>query len=410
MSAGLAGALVLVAAVASVLLWSAVRRRRRMMAALHAAAVRLDPSSTERPRSMSEATRWLSRAVDRSERRAAEADAATQRALATIDVVPHPVIVGDASGEVVHRNPAAVAEDEAARSGPIVAANLREAMDDAAGGLATDRPLRLFGPPRRRLQVLARPLLSDGDLLGVGAAVLDTSEAERADEIRRDFIANLSHELKTPVGAVSLLAETLLDEDDAVVRRRLLERTHIEAQRMGRIIDVLLELAELEADGELRHEVVRIADIAAEAADQAAGPAERYRSKVIVGHIADVAVLGDRHLLVRAVVNLLENAMKYSGEGSEVRIEAFERGGEVDLDVADEGIGIPGKHLDRIFERFYRVDRARSRASGGTGLGLSIVRHAVERHGGEVLVESREGVGSTFTLRLPVAPPDPHVV
>jgi two-component system sensor histidine kinase SenX3 len=215
----------------------------------------------------------------------------------------------------------------------------------------------------------------------------------------------VSHELKTPVAALGLLAETLAGETDAGVVQRLAARMQDEAFRVARIIDDLLDLSRLEAEETARHEPVRVAEVVADAVEQVL-PAAGLRSIRVA--VSDVprswSVLGERRQLVSAIANLLENAVKYSDDGSTVEVGSRTDGTAVELVVRDTGIGIPSRDLDRIFERFYRVDRGRGRDTGGTGLGLSIVRHIASNHGGDVLVESVEGEGSSFTLRLPAAP------
>ncbi len=186
---------------------------------------------------------------------------------------------------------------------------------------------------------------------------------------------------------------------------RLATRMLTEAERVGRTIDDLLELSRIEAEDQPLREPVAVAEVVAAAVERIAPAAEQRR----IGIDADppsgrLSVLGDRRQLVSAIYNLLENAVKYSEDGSRVALSARTDGRWVDIAVVDHGVGIPRRDLERVFERFYRVDRARSRDSGGTGLGLSIVRHVAGNHQGEVRAESQEGQGSTFTLRLPVAP------
>jgi two-component system sensor histidine kinase SenX3 len=219
--------------------------------------------------------------------------------------------------------------------------------------------------------------------------------------MRRDFVSNISHELKTPIGALGLLSETLLDEDDPEVSRRLVERVAGETERIANTVDDLLVLSRLEADEPPVREPVDVHLLLAEALARMQPAADRAGIALEVHEPRGrLDVLGDRRQLVSALVNLLDNAVKYSDGGSVV-VRARTDGPVVKIEVDDSGIGIPARDLDRVFERFYRVDQARSRQTGGTGLGLSIVRHVVDNHEGEVLVESRPGRGSTFTLRLP---------
>jgi two-component system sensor histidine kinase SenX3 len=243
---------------------------------------------------------------------------------------------------------------------------------------------------------------SDDDLLGVVAVLHDVSERHRVDAVRRDFVANVSHELRTPVGALRVLAETLQDERDIDVAHRLAARILTEADRATRIIEDLLDLSRIEAEGVRVRRRVAVADLVTEAAERVRPAAEHCDVTLDVAPPDPaVAVDGDDRQLVSALANLLDNAVKYSEPGSTVGVRVTTPDGWVEVAVSDQGVGIPAKDLARIFERFYRVDRARSRATGGTGLGLAIVRHVVANHDGDVRVESREGEGSTFTVRLP---------
>ncbi len=241
-----------------------------------------------------------------------------------------------------------------------------------------------------------------------GLAVIDAiSEERRIDAIRRDFVANVSHELKTPIGAISLLAETLAEAGPEDDRGRLTLYLNREVKRMESIIDDLLELTRLEEDG-APTEHLKIDDVVYEAVDIARGLADaRGIELAIVGVPSGAVVDGERRQLIRALVNLIDNAVRYSDQDSRVSITVDPIRGAVDIEVADSGLGIARPELERIFERFYRVDRARSRETGGTGLGLSIVRHVADNHRGRVLVESKLGSGSNFTLQLPVVADEP---
>jgi two-component system sensor histidine kinase SenX3 len=236
------------------------------------------------------------------------------------------------------------------------------------------------------------------------AVIEDVSERRRLEAVRRDFVANISHELKTPVGALGLLAEALSSEDDPQVSRRLADRMTDEAFRVARTIDDLLDLSRIEAEPSVEEEVAAVHLVVAEAVERVAPVGRTRHIRLDVDVPKRHVVRGDRRQLVSAVANLLENACKYSDAGSTVTVRSRADGSWVELDVADSGVGIPERDLERVFERFYRVDRARSRETGGTGLGLAIVRHVAGNHGGEVRVRSVEGEGSVFTLRLPAGP------
>jgi two-component system sensor histidine kinase SenX3 len=246
---------------------------------------------------------------------------------------------------------------------------------------------------------------SDGVVHGALVEIEDITERARLEAMRTDFVANISHELRTPVGALALLAETLVGEDDQEVVTRLAGKMVVEAHRVGRIIEDLLELSRIELGEQPQREPVSVGLVASEAVDRVRHLAEQRSIGVKVHEPSRrLTVIGDRRQLASAVANLVENGLKYSDPGSEVEVKATTDGTWVDVQVVDHGIGIPARDLDRIFERFYRVDRGRSRETGGTGLGLAIVRHVATNHGGSVSVVSQEGAGSTFTLRLPAGP------
>jgi two-component system sensor histidine kinase SenX3 len=278
-----------------------------------------------------------------------------------------------------------------------------EHLAAARRGEYPEQILELFAPTRRNLLIRAFPVTGPDGPIGAVAVVEDISERRRLDAIRRDFVANVSHELKTPVGALSLLAETLDGEDDPEVVARLSARVATEAERLGQTIDDLLDLSRIEANETPSHEPVAVRQIVGEALETLRPFAESWDIKLDVTEPAgNVTVPGDRRDLVSAVSNLVDNAIKYSEAGSLVRVRVDADAEQVHIAVSDQGIGIPARDLERIFERFYRVDRARSRSTGGTGLGLAIVRHVAANHGGSVHVSSIEGEGSTFTLSLPV--------
>jgi two-component system sensor histidine kinase SenX3 len=354
-------------------------------------------------------TRATRQRLERDVERAwAERDAAalaSTRLVRSLDAVTHGIVVWDEDGREVVRNAAAAAFVGARHGDALVESAVHEGLRAALAGEPASRELELFGPPRRALLLSTVPV-SDGDrLLGAVAVIEDVSERRRLEAVRRDFVANISHELKTPVGALGLLAEALGAEDDPEVSRRLADRMTNEAFRVARTIDDLLDLSRIEAEPSVEEEEVASVQLVVTEAVERVAPVGRSR------HIhldVDVpkrhVVRGDRRQLVSAMANLLENACKYSDTGSTVSVRSRADGSWVEIDVADAGIGIPERDLERVFERFYRVDRARSRETGGTGLGLAIVRHVAGNHGGEVRVRSREGEGSVFTLRLPAGP------
>ena len=260
---------------------------------------------------------------------------------------------------------------------------------------------RRRGGPRMLMTVRVAPLTSD--LVVVLAE--DRSEAARVDDVRRDFVANVSHELKTPVGALSLLAEAVegaSDDPEAVLR--FAGRMQHEAARLSSMVNELIELSRLQNDDGTTHSTeVSIDDVVADGCDfvRTAVAAKAIDLRATGEH--GLVVYGVREQLVTALRNLLDNAVNYSPERTRVVVAAHAVEDRVEISVADQGIGISEVDQARVFERFYRVDPARSRATGGTGLGLSIVKHVCVNHGGDVVVWSAEGSGSTFTLRLPAS-------
>jgi two-component system sensor histidine kinase SenX3 len=252
----------------------------------------------------------------------------------------------------------------------------------------------------------------------------DRTEAFRLDEVRRDFVANISHELKTPIASIGLLAEALdvaAAEPDQV--RRFAGRLTAESGRLARLTQEIIELSRLQAQDALGHpQLVDVDAVVAQAVDQTRTVADADGVTLVVGPASGTQVYGDESMLVVAVHNLVANAVLYSSgdrrdgspdgfrSGSRVGVGVRAHDGVVEIAVTDQGVGIPEADLDRVFERFFRVDQARSRHTGGSGLGLAIVKHVVQNHGGDVRVWSQEGRGSTFTIRLPLAtdapPPD----
>ncbi|HWD78676.1 MAG TPA: ATP-binding protein [Kribbella sp.] len=234
--------------------------------------------------------------------------------------------------------------------------------------------------------------------------VEDRTRERRLEAIRRDFTVNVSHELKTPVGALILLADAVSEaSDDPEAVQRFSDRMRIEASRLSRLVKEIIELSRLQGDDPLENPgPVDINSVIETAVDRCRIDAEDRDIKLVVKTEPELEVLGSEDQLAMAIGNLVENAINYSPDGTRVAVAAHPIGDLVEVTVSDQGVGIPSSDLERIFERFYRVDRARSRETGGTGLGLSIVKHIASIHGGDVRVWSVEGQGSTFTVRLPL--------
>ncbi|MFF3731356.1 sensor histidine kinase [Streptomyces sp. NPDC002476] len=297
------------------------------------------------------------------------------------------------------------------------------------GRLAVDAMLNMARDTRRDGEIrqveldLPRRGTGRGEALAVSARVAplgsrlvlllveDLTEARRIEAVRRDFVANVSHELKTPVGALSLLSEAVLDaSDDREAVERFAGRMQIEATRLTNLVQEIIDLSRVQNDDPLEDaEPVRVDELVAEAIDRCRQQAGSKQITMAAGGTAELRIWGNRGQLAAALGNLVENAVNYSPARTRVGIAArrvsVPGGDQIEIAVTDQGIGISEKDRERVFERFYRVDPARSRATGGTGLGLAIVKHVAASHGGEVTVWSSEGQGSTFTLRLPEAGP-----
>ncbi|HEU4947969.1 MAG TPA: ATP-binding protein [Kribbella sp.] len=234
--------------------------------------------------------------------------------------------------------------------------------------------------------------------------VEDRTRERRLDAIRRDFVVNVSHELKTPIGALILLADAVSEAaDDPEAVQRFSGRMRVEAARLSRLVKEIIELSRLQGDDPLENPgPVDVSEVVEQAVDRCRVDAEDRGITLVVRTDPALEVMGSEDQLVIAIGNLVENAVNYSPDGTRVAVAAHPIGDLVEITVSDQGVGIPSSDLERIFERFYRVDRARSRETGGTGLGLSIVKHIASIHGGDVRVWSVEGQGSTFTVRLPL--------
>lgn len=395
--------------------------------------------------------RWerrLRAVTDRAQTDAAELSEATagrQALELALDQLSVGVVLADRDGRTIHTNTAAqevlgssgaLALVDGAVNSLIGQVNRQTdgfAEDSAASQVVGRRTVKVTGPPARILSVSAYPVRPSSvcsnpvrsssvcsypvrsypagggrGAPGVVVAIEDRTETDRVGQIRRDFVADLSHELRTPAAAIALLADTLRNEQDALVRERLIARVGSEADRMGDIINDLLDLSHMELTGSLQPAKLDAGLLLAEVVDQFSAHAAAARVQLCLAGSGGatngtVALMADRIQLLRALGNLVDNAIKYSDPGSVVDLSAAATKGAVEIVVTDHGIGIPRDQHERIFERFYRVDKARARATGGTGLGLSIVRHVVANHGGEVLLSSQEGVGTTFTLRFATA-------
>jgi two-component system, OmpR family, sensor histidine kinase SenX3 len=363
------------------------------------------------------AFRWSERDQARPTRTSLHTDAVLPPGVDTVlSVLRSSAVVLDESDSVVKASSAAYALGLVRGGKLAVEPMLHMARDTRRDGeirqVELDLPRRGTGRGEA-LAVSARvaPLGSRLVLL----LVEDLTEARRIEAVRRDFVANVSHELKTPVGALSLLSEAVMDaSDDPEAVTRFAGRMQIDATRLTNLVQELIDLSRVQNDNPLEDaEPVRVDELVAEAIDRSRHPASTKQITMAVGgggpggSTADLHIWGNRGQLAAALGNLVENAVNYSPARTRVGVSARRvsaPGGDlIEIAVTDQGIGISEKDRERVFERFYRVDPARSRATGGTGLGLAIVKHVAASHGGEVTVWSSEGQGSTFTLRLPEA-------
>jgi signal transduction histidine kinase len=327
-----------------------------------------------------------------------------------LDLMDPAVVVIDADDAVLLANPAARALGIVRGTRLLVPELLELAQGVRAGGgrrADVRLPGSLVGAGPRMMSVHGVRLDSGAaPPAGPVALVLeDVTETRRTEAVRRDFVANVGHELKTPVGALSLLAEAIegaADDPEAV--QRFAARIAHEADRLGRLVRELIDLSRLQG-GEPLPELVPVSvdGVLAEAVDRTRTAARAKQLDIAVGGQPGLVVRGVESQLVTAVTNLLANAVAYSTGESRIAVAARARSGFAEITVTDSGIGIPRQDRQRVFERFYRVDQSRASSTGGTGLGLAIVKHVASNHGGSVAVWSEEGLGSTFTLRIPLS-------
>lgn len=314
-----------------------------------------------------------------------------------LDALPAGVVVADRNAAVTFKNVAAAAMTGVRHVDVLVEGAAEDVLASTLAGGETKRLLQTSGQPTRSFDIRGRRLLTGGAIV----TVEDVTERMRIDTVRTDFVANLSHELKTPIGGIAALADAMIEETDPQVLSRFADRIVAEAYRLSRTVDDLLDLSRIEFGGAENWESVDMSlvvnEVTARMQHESTRTGVALRSECPKG----VFVKGDRNQLVSAIGNLVENAIKYSGDGKLVQLLVKANNASVSIEVIDTGIGIAAKDHQRIFERFYRVDRARSRVTGGSGLGLSIVRHVVANHGGTVSVISEEGRGATFTVVLP---------
>jgi two-component system, OmpR family, sensor histidine kinase SenX3 len=340
--------------------------------------------------------------------------ALSQRVLGVLDLG---VVVVDRDEYAVFANPAAQklkVVDADRLAVPALSELVRQVTDS---GLPDSVTLELAGRGPETFSVRAMPLLANQRVHSVVLRFFDVTEARRLELVRRDFVANVSHELKTPVGALTLLAEAVQEAaDDPAAVHHFAERMQREGSRLGRLVQELIELSRLQGAEPLPGDtLIDVGRMLAEAVDRSRLLAGQANIGVLCRAEGELSVRGNETQLITALGNLIDNAIAYSSPHTRVSVtsrpETDADGSWATIAVTDQGIGIADADLDRVFERFYRVDPARSRATGGTGLGLAIVKHIATNHGGSVSVWSVVGSGSTFTIRLPLAnrPSEPEL-
>ena len=338
-----------------------------------------------------------------SPRSAASYPAVSEEIVRILSIIPSASLVVAPDGTVLRASSRSLTLGVVNRSMIAVPDIAEIVLKVANDGSPREQVLRVRRPPLGRelleVQVRIAPLSSGAILVLID----DLAEERRVDAVRRDFVANVSHELKTPVGALSLLAEAVLAAaNDKKQVEHFAEKMQAEATRLGNLIQDVIDLSRLQSDDPMnRPELLETEFLINRAVEEVKTLAGGLGVEIIRGEPEASVILGDRGQLLTALRNLLTNAISYSAENTRVSVTAREIDGIVEISVKDAGLGIPSHDLDRIFERFYRVDPARSRGTGGTGLGLAIVKHVCQNHGGEVTVWSEIGTGSTFTLRIP---------
>lgn len=320
-----------------------------------------------------------------------------ERFMDALDLLPIGIVIVDLKQDRRVRNNAAAAMTGVRYVDILVDQAVDAMIDEIKVAKSGKRILEAVAGTTRYFKISGQSM---DDQRGI-VTVEDITEKSRIDTVQTDFVANLSHELKTPIGAVAALADSLNGETQTEVVWRLAERIVTESHRMSRIVDDLLDLSRVEFGGTEEWTDIDLATVLVEVVSTNQHAAKRQGLGLSLTGSAELLVRGDRSQLVSVFSNLVDNAIKYSEIGGVVNVSSTINGDEIMVSVTDYGIGIAERDQKRIFERFYRVDKARSRATGGTGLGLSIVRHIVLEHGGAIDVRSEEGVGSTFTVRLP---------
>ena len=362
------------------------------------------------------ALRGLAKAIDEIEEQRITADAFRQQLIAALDSLNYGIAIYGQDDQLIHTNPYASSFLSGVHSGALIADAIDELFQTRDGQEVIDQELDVFDNShpssvthsrKKTFYIILRELSIEGNQIGSVVTIEDISEQERLESVRRDFISNISHELKTPIGAIALLTETLLGEPDTDLVQKFAPNILQETERLSETIDDLLSLSRIEHGSTDSFNQIDILKCAEQAIDRVNIFAKQNEVTVLTSFPpAPVHLFGDELQLISAFYNILENSVKYKriNQGN-VHLTVQQLDDFIEVEISDNGIGIPTKDLDRIFERFYCVDRSHS--GSGVGLGLAIVRHVIVNHEGVIRIESTEGVGTTFFIQFPINSVEP---
>ena len=363
------------------------------------------------------ALRGLAKAIDEIEEQRITADAFRQQLIAALDSLNYGIAIYGQDDQLIHTNPYASSFLSGVHSGALIADAIDELFQTRDGQEVIDQELDVFDNShpssvthsrKKTFYIILRELSIEGNQIGSVVTIEDISEQERLESVRRDFISNISHELKTPIGAIALLTETLLGEPDTDLVQTFAPNILQETERLSETIDDLLSLSRIEHGSTDSFNQIDILKCAEQAIDRVNIFAKQNEVTVLTSFPpAPVHLFGDALQLTSAFYNILENSVKYKriNQGN-VHLTVKQLDDFIEIEISDNGIGIPTKDLDRIFERFYCVDRSHS--GSGVGLGLAIVRHVIVNHEGVIRIESTEGVGTTFVIQFPTNSVEPR--
>ena len=362
------------------------------------------------------ALRGLAKAIDEIEEQRIKADAFRQQLIAALDSLNYGIAIYGQDDQLIHTNPYASSFLSGVHSGALIADAIDELFQTRDGQEVIDQELDVFDNShpssvthsrKKTFYIILRELSIEGNQIGSVVTIEDISEQERLESVRRDFISNISHELKTPIGAIALLTETLLGEPDTDLVQKFAPNILQETERLSETIDDLLSLSRIEHGSTDSFNQIDLLKCIEQAIDRVNTFAKQNEVTVLTSFPpAPAHLFGDELQLTSAFYNILENSVKYKriNQGN-VHLTVQQLDDFIEVEISDNGIGIPTKDLDRIFERFYCVDRSHS--GSGVGLGLAIVRHVIVNHEGVIRIESTEGVGTTFFIQFPINSVEP---